>query len=106
MNPNRHQEDGSSLTELFSSGVVMRTGSPQEDVIPAIFPDLSRYMSNGKKSCLGGPSTSSLNMMAPRSPFSSRFVGLRQLSDPEEPVSEEEPSLPKSWECLQWERTG
>jgi hypothetical protein len=30
----------------------MRMGSPQEDVIPAIFPDLSRYMSNGKKSCL------------------------------------------------------
>jgi hypothetical protein len=35
-----------------------------------------------------------------------RFVGLRQLSDPEELVSEEEPSLPKSWECLPWERTG
>jgi hypothetical protein len=60
MNPNRHQEDGASLTELFSSGVVMRMGSPQEDVIPAVFPDLSRYMSNGKKSCLGGPSTSSM----------------------------------------------
>jgi hypothetical protein len=45
-------------------------------------------------------------MMAPKSLFSSRFVGLRQLSDPEEPVSEEEPSLPKSWEHLPWERTG
>jgi hypothetical protein len=45
-------------------------------------------------------------LTAPRSPFSSRFVGVRQLSDPEKLVSEEEPSLPKSWECLPWERTG
>jgi hypothetical protein len=45
-------------------------------------------------------------MMVPKSLFSSRFVGLRQLSDPEEPVSEEEPSLPKSWEHLPLERTG
>lgn len=48
-----------------------------------------------------------LIMTAPRIPFSSRLVGMGQLSEPEGPVSEkEESSLPKSWRRLPWERTG
>jgi hypothetical protein len=58
--PSGHQEYGSSCTELLSSGVDMRTGSPQEEVIPAIFPELSMYISIGKKNCFGFALTSSM----------------------------------------------
>jgi hypothetical protein len=55
MKPSRHQEDGSSHTELLSNGVDIRTGLLHDEVIPAIFPDLSTYISNGKKNSFGGP---------------------------------------------------
>jgi hypothetical protein len=55
MKPSRHQEDGSSHTELLSNGIDIRTGSLHDKVIPAVFPDLSTYISNGKKNSFAGP---------------------------------------------------
>jgi hypothetical protein len=40
--------------ELLSSGVDMRTGSLQEEAIPALFPDLSMYISIGRRTVSEG----------------------------------------------------
>jgi hypothetical protein len=55
MKPSRHQEDGSSHTELLSNRVDISTGSEHDEVIPALFADLLTYISNGKKNSFGGP---------------------------------------------------